>query len=564
MKTKLTSLKTVFITTCLLIVTGFVNDVAAQCHAYISQTVSTLKFTVKLTGMQQYVEVFSTKNGQQNIAQNITSSAVNNGDGTYTYSYSTALSNYATGDVVLARFYSYLPSSPAVFTPGPSEGVWSQPYYVNQTNCNPNPPQFSCEYPSAGTMKLVINQDGSVKFSITFNQIQAYVELFSQKNGLQNIATNIVGSQVANLNGTFTYSYTTATNAYTQGNVIIYRFYSYVAAQPAVFNPGPSSGVWSQPVTYTPCVNAAYVSVLGNDLNPGTKTAPVRNINKGIAIALANNKTEVRVAEGTYTETAGYSSFFTMINVQNGISLLGGFAPDFNNAPDTSHHTIIHGPNGGTQASGPRILSVSSITNPTTIAYFTIENGVSQSAGGGIYINNCSNKLIIRNNIIKNNYATYSGFGGNIYLQNSAAQIYNNKIAFGFCPTHAADLQITGPYVDATKADIHHNIFTCNTTNYIYNMLLANVHDNSFLCLAPVPAQKQESAVVISNQGENVIQISNLESPVFTIEVYNLMGQLQYSTSNVSTFSLNDLEPGIYAVSVIQGDQKSTKMTYVK
>jgi len=564
MKTKLTSLKTVFLTTCLLIVTGFINEATAQCHAYISQTVSTLKFTVKLTGLQQYVEVFASKNGQQNIAQNITSSAVNNGDGTYTYSYSTALTNYATGDAVLARFYSYLPAKPAVFTPGPSEGNWSQAYFINQTNCNPNPPQFNCEYPSAGTMKLAINQDGSVKFSITFNQMQAYIELFSQKNGQQNIAANIVGSQVANLNGTFTYSYTTATNTYTQGNVILYRFYSYVAAQPAVFNPGPNEGVWSQPVTYNPCVNAAYVSILGSDSNPGTKTAPVRNINKGIAIAITNQNTEVRVAEGTYTESAGYSNFYTMINVQNGISLIGGFAPDFNNTPDTSHHTIIHGPNGGTQAAGPRILSATNITNPTTIAYFTIENGVTQAAGGGIYTYNSNNKLIVRNNIVKNNYATYSGYGGNIYLQNSAAQIYDNKILFGFCPSHAADLQITGPYIDdATMADIHHNTFTCNTTMYVDNLIFANFHDNNFLCLAPSAAQKQESAV-ISNQGENVIQISNLTSPVFTIEVYNLMGQLQYSTSNVSTFSLNDLQPGIYAVSVIQGDQKSTKMTYVK
>jgi hypothetical protein len=81
-----------------------------------------LKFQVRLPSGQSYVEVFSRQNGTQNVATAITGSAVSNGDGTSTYSLTR--SGYAAADKVEYRFYSYLPSSPGVFTPGAAESVW--------------------------------------------------------------------------------------------------------------------------------------------------------------------------------------------------------------------------------------------------------------------------------------------------------------------------------------------------------------------------------------------------------------------------------------------------------
>ena len=100
--------------------------------------------------------------------------------------------------------------------------------------------------------------------------------------------------------------------------------------------------------------------------------------------------------------------------------------------------------------------------------------------------------------------------------------------------------------------------------SFVFDTAYANFHNNSYLCITPSPSPFRGNSVVISNQAENVLQISNVENPVFSVEVYNIMGQLQFRSNNESTISLSDLEPGIYAVSVIQGEQKTTKMTFVK
>ena len=80
----------------------------------------TVQFSITLPSGQHYVEVFSRKNGVQNVAHNITSSALLNGDGTTTYTFQK--SGYVTGDIIEYRFYSYV--GPGVFTPGPSESTW--------------------------------------------------------------------------------------------------------------------------------------------------------------------------------------------------------------------------------------------------------------------------------------------------------------------------------------------------------------------------------------------------------------------------------------------------------
>src|SRR5262245_50617861 len=81
-----------------------------------------IRFQVTLPCGQQYVEVFARQNGIQNLAIAIQGSAVDHGDGTATYSF--VRSGYAPGDFVEYRFYSYLPRSPGVFTPGPIEWRW--------------------------------------------------------------------------------------------------------------------------------------------------------------------------------------------------------------------------------------------------------------------------------------------------------------------------------------------------------------------------------------------------------------------------------------------------------
>ncbi len=110
--------------------------VTACDHTYITTLANgDVEFKVTLPSGQQYVEVFVRQDGTQNVAQNIVSSGVSNGNGTTTYRYVKAASNFEAGDVLLTRFYSYKPSSPGVFTPGPAESVWAAPYVYGNPNC---------------------------------------------------------------------------------------------------------------------------------------------------------------------------------------------------------------------------------------------------------------------------------------------------------------------------------------------------------------------------------------------------------------------------------------------
>jgi hypothetical protein len=90
-------------------------------------------FAVVLPAGQDYVELFVRQNGIQNVAQNIVASEQDNGDGTSTYSY--IQSGYRACDALDYRFYSYLPASPGVFTPGPIERLWLSSTYGTPAAC---------------------------------------------------------------------------------------------------------------------------------------------------------------------------------------------------------------------------------------------------------------------------------------------------------------------------------------------------------------------------------------------------------------------------------------------
>jgi hypothetical protein len=76
---------------------------------------------------EQYAEVFARQNGAQNVAGGITATEkpVCNGYSRYTRN----ASGYRVGDFLEYRAYQYLPASPGVFTPGPSESQWLNYYY---------------------------------------------------------------------------------------------------------------------------------------------------------------------------------------------------------------------------------------------------------------------------------------------------------------------------------------------------------------------------------------------------------------------------------------------------
>ncbi len=66
--------------------------------------------------------------------------------------------------------------------------------------------------------------------------------------------------------------------------------------------------------------DAVFVAPSGHDADSGARNAPVKTISQGIALAQANGKTKVYIAEGIYNET---------IEMRDGISAFGGFGLSF-------------------------------------------------------------------------------------------------------------------------------------------------------------------------------------------------------------------------------------------
>jgi hypothetical protein len=117
-----------FLSRAFLIVTT-VAGLAASAHAAPTAFASAtdvgngnVRFDALLPSGQAYVELFIRQNDIQNAAVQITRYGTDHGNGTTTYSFT--LGNYHAGDRIEYRFYSYLPQSPGVFTPGPIEKKW--------------------------------------------------------------------------------------------------------------------------------------------------------------------------------------------------------------------------------------------------------------------------------------------------------------------------------------------------------------------------------------------------------------------------------------------------------
>jgi uncharacterized repeat protein (TIGR01451 family) len=201
-----------------------------------------MRYAVTFSSPQAYVEAFVRQNGVQNVAGNIVGNRVNNADGTVTYFRVVPASNYHAGDVINVRFYSYKAGAPSVFTPGPAEFV-SYPDFIygggGSTACS-----------SACRPSFQQLPDGSVKVTTTFTAGQSYVEAFVRAGNTQVAAGNIVGSGVANFDGTFTYARIVPASSFHTGDKVTYRFYSYISGQSAVFRPGPTQSTWYPGFTY--------------------------------------------------------------------------------------------------------------------------------------------------------------------------------------------------------------------------------------------------------------------------------------------------------------------------
>ena len=348
--------------------------------------------------------------------------------------------------------------------------------------------------------------NGDIKLSVTYNQSQQYVEVFVRKNDVQTIAQNIVGSVVPNGAGSYTYSYTYPASHFVTGTKITTRFYSYALNQPGVFTPGPAEQVWSTDFFYnqTCSQNAAiFVSVNGSDTNNGTITQPVKTVAKGISLAVAQNLKQVRVSAGTYIEGN--------IQVANGVSLLGGYSPNFTSRDITLTQyvtTINANQTGGFGVCGSkRVLIIDQVYLPTVIEGFVLTGGRVCGYGAGILVTNANNLVFIRHNKITGNSSVGNGTsgGGNIYLANSGIQLHDNIITQGFSGSNFGnDLQLESNQPFLTT-NIYNNTFT--TESAVVGLEKSVHYGNKYL---------NQYLVHVSTSGNDANTGTN-EAPVKTI-----------------------------------------------
>jgi len=217
---------------------------------------------------------------------------------------------------------------------------------------------------------------------------------------------------------------------------------------------------------------AATLATRGTKASPGTLYVSTdgfcgENIpcysNVQEALNAANPFDEIRVAEGTYTDTAG-----TVVEIAESITLQGGWNAGFTvRAPDLYTTTL------DAQGLG-RVIQIDGTISPTIEGFIITGGNASNEAfvtrlGGGIYSRNAD--PIIQNNVITNNIAStstvYLGNGGGLYLQGASASavvsgnlILSNTASTGhqgrgggLCLA-SSDATISGNTVQGNKASI--------------------------------------------------------------------------------------------------------------
>ncbi len=128
---------------------------------------------------------------------------------------------------------------------------------------------------------------------------------------------------------------------------------------------------------------AVYVSTIGSDSNPGSRTQPKLSIQSAVSTAAAGGYTQVRVTTGTFSRTNGgiSASATAGVDIANALTLSGGWAVDFSSVIGTS--TL----NAENQADHVIRISASNVSLRDLIIDSGYADGtVFEAYGGGILI----------------------------------------------------------------------------------------------------------------------------------------------------------------------------------
>jgi hypothetical protein len=161
------------------------------------------------------------------------------------------------------------------------------------------------------------------------------------------------------------------------------------------------SGAWVSTAIYVSESDPAALNDGTCGLGPvgsGTGNHPCQSIGQGLARAVATGRSEIRVADGRYSEA---------VTLVNGKHLLGGYHPDTWLRHLSTTNTIIDGVSPA--GNHDRTVIANSITSPTVFEGFVVRGASNSKTGGNsyaIYVSSSNANLVIRNNSI------YGGVGG--------------------------------------------------------------------------------------------------------------------------------------------------------
>jgi len=176
--------------------------------------------------------------------------------------------------------------------------------------------------------------------------------------------------------------------------------------------------------------NAIFVSKDGADDNPGTRELPLRSVPLAIAKAKADNKRDVYVATGVFSES---------LVLADGVGVFGGYSPEFDAHDALVYETALI----GTAADAPRIgtvtasdLGATTAARETVLDGFTIFGVAAGNSDGGnsyaVYIKSSGPRLRLSHNRI------FGGPAGNGNNGNRGSD--GNNGAEGAVGTGAHDL----------------------------------------------------------------------------------------------------------------------------
>lgn len=114
-----------------------------------------------------------------------------------------------------------------------------------------------------------------------------------------------------------------------------------------------------------------YVSPGGSNRNDGSRSSPMKNIDKALEKAPAGAR--IHVAEGVYTGTFGVGYW----EIHRPVELYGGYSADFSTRDPFTHLTLLQPPADVFDKSGPRnVMEVMKPINGVVVDGFIFEGGI--------------------------------------------------------------------------------------------------------------------------------------------------------------------------------------------